>query len=1116
MSLIDSAANAARAAAAAAAAAAKAAAEAAARAAAEAAAKAAAEAAKAAAKAAAEQAKPAKPQKPVAANDEFTPRNTANTRNTLRLDGGDAPTQPGKAGQTNTTAQTNGPPQTAAAESTPGTQPKPGQLPEKAEDLPKLFPELKDKSPEDLTKTYESMKTLVESNSLPEKATALGELAEQFPDTTKNVLEKLGVQDNKLAKLATNSEALKALGELTGKDTSPVDRAKAALELASATGEIFKPEDLKGVLNTALNGLPAGAKLAETISTFMDPEKGPIDKAKASLEMASALREFAGKEFPKLANDLRKLDGTFKAVGAAITLMDPEASVKDKALAAAQLAVEIPDLGKDLAAFKGVLEQLGVKNAAEVVEQAAAEAAVKGLAPELASKLTPQQLEGLKELATKVGPEELEKVLGGINDPKALDALTGQLGKLDPAAGKRLLSALGDMEHTALAKTLTDPKTVEQLGSLATKLDDEAMGHIAKMAKDMDADMLRTFLKFTDGVPADLLNTGIKGLGPALAEGGGKLVGKTLKMLDDVLGKMGVTVGKEVAEKVFKNLAKIIPVAGAVPGLIDAAKYGQEAAELRDKNKDLGFFALLGANLNGADAVVGTVLSATGVGAGVDLAVGALFGVAELALDLAFDAEKKKFEANPEGYQAPDWMKAVNLAGAALMGPAGAVQLGAYYGPEGAAQLAQWGIEKGAKGAVDLAKTMGVETAELAGDGLKGTAAFIRQMADVVRNPSKYGEAAANAARDAFNTAMEKGGEIAAEAKKALTGVIDEAKKLGQKGLETLQFIAQNPGEAAKMAVDGIKSVIDSGVDLATEAGKAVYKKAVETLETLKAGWDKLTGAAKEKAKELITSAGNAIKGAVDKAVQLGEKGVELLAWAATHPGEAAEAAKKAIGDALAKGGELAKKTWETIKGLGAQGLQLAESAIKGLKDLGGKAVETLKYIAENPGEAAAKVREWAGQALSDMVRKGGEMAKEAATAIKDFVDRRVDWAKGFARDLLKDGVAAFKDVAKAWATNLTEGGKEMLSALKDLGAAGVDALKDLAAVGGQLAEAAVGKLNDLAKAGIDTAKSALEGLAKLGGEVGRIAGNAFNAIKNATNGEINIGPVKVDVNPFW
>jgi ElaB/YqjD/DUF883 family membrane-anchored ribosome-binding protein len=363
---------------------------------------------------------------------------------------------------------------------------------------------------------------------------------------------------------------------------------------------------------------------------------------------------------------------------------------------------------------------------------------------------------------------------------------------------------------------------------------------------------------------------------------------------------------------------------------------------------------------------------------------------------------------------------------------------------------------------------------------------------------------------------MEKGGEIAAEAKKVLGNVVDEAKKLGEKGLDTLKFIAQNPGEAAKMAVDGIKNMIESGADLVKQGGEAVLKKAAETLDSLKAGWETLKGAAAEKAKELITSAKAGLQTVMNKAVELGEKGLETLKWAATHPGEVADMAKKAFTDIMAKGGELAQKAWEGIKSLGAQGLEFAESTVKALKDAGGKAVETLKYIAENPGEAAAKVRDWAGQTLTDIAKKGGELATEAATAIKDFVDKRVDWAKKFAVDMLKEGVESFKNVAKAWATNLSEGGKEILGALKDLGGAGVDALKDLASAGGRLAESAVGYLNDLAKSGIDAAKSALDGLSKLGGEVGRLAGDAFNAVKNATNGEVSVFGVDVDLNPFW
>jgi hypothetical protein len=1017
-----------------------------ARAAAEAARRAAEEAARKAAEAAARRAaaekakneaaaKSNKPQKPVATRDEFSATG---------------------AGQPQATSAT----QTAKPE-----EAKPGSLPAKPEELPKLFPELKNKSKEDLKKTYEAMKKLVEGN-FSEQVGALGTLVKQFPDTTKDVLEKLGVKDNRLVKLATNSKALAALSKLTDEKASVADKAKAALELAHTAGSTFKPQELKGVLNHVLNGLPAGAKLAEAIGVFSDPNKSPIDKAKAALGLAEALKDFAGTSFPQLANELRKLDGTFRAVSAAITLLDPKASVKDKALAAAQLAAELPDLQNDLVAFKDALKQAGVKNVDEVVAQAGIDAAVKGLAPELASRLTPQQLQTVQELAAKVGPDKLEAVLKGIQDPKALDGLMGQLGKLDAAAGKRLLSTLGGMEHGNLAKVLSDPKTIEQLGTLATKLDDGAAGVLARIAKDIDPDGLKTLLKFTDGVSPDLLKTSLKGLDGVLQQGGGKLLGKALGVLDDVLGKMGIQVGKEVAEKVFKNLVKIIPFAGAVPGVIDAARYAKEAAELQGKNKDLGFFALMGAQLNGADAVVGTILSATGVGAAVDVGVGALFGVAELALDLAFDAEKAKYNADPQNYQAPGWMKAVNLAGAAAMGPAGAATLAAYYGPEGAAELAQWGIETGAKGAVELARSVGVSAAEATGDSLKLQAAMIRQLADVIRNPSKYGEAIATKARDTFNTVMEKGGQLATEARKILSGVIEDAKKLGEKGLDTLKFIAQNPGEAARMAVDGIKSLIETGGELLAAGKDAVLKKAVETLESLKAGWERLTGAAKEKAKELITAAGSAISTAINKAVEAGEKGLELLKWAVTHPGEVGALAKKAFTDVLAKGGELARKAWDGIRGLGAKGLELAESAIKSLKEAGGKAVETLKYIADNPGEAAAKVRDWVGQTLSDMVRKGGEAAKDAAIAIRDFVDRRVDWAKKFAVDLLKDGVDAFKEVAKAWAQNLTEGGKEILLALKDLGAAGVDALKDLASAGGKLAEAAVGYLGDLAKMG--------------------------------------------------
>jgi hypothetical protein len=485
-------------------------------------------------------------------------------------------------------------------------------------------------------------------------------------------------------------------------------------------------------------------------------------------------------------------------------------------------------------------------------------------------------------------------------------------------------------------------------------------------------------------------------------------------------------------------------------------------------------------------------------------------------MELAFDAEKAKMEADPQNYKAPDWMKAVNLAAAAAQGPQGMVELAAYYGPEGAAELTQWGIEKGTKGAIEAARFVGVEGAEATGRQLKMTAGFIRQMADVIRNPSKYGDAVANKARDAYNTVLEKGGAMAEEAKKVIGGVIDEAKKKGLEGLETLKFIAQNPGPVAKMAVDGIKSMIQEGGELIKQGGAAALKKAVETLQGLKQGWENLQGAAKEKAKELIESAKGGIQTAFNKAVEMGEKGLELLEWAVKNPGELGEMGKKAFMDVLAKGGAAAQKAWDSIQNMGKDGLALAEAGIKKLKDAGAQGVETLKHIVNNPGQFANEVRGWVAQSLKDMAKSTGDAAKAAAGAIKEFADRRVDWAKNLAVELLRDGVGAMKEVAAAWGKELTDGGREVVAALKDLGDAGVNALQDLANYGGELANLAVDKLQELARMGVDKARNALNSLSNLASEVGNRARNAYNnvtgAISNAASNAYNSLPSRQQV----
>lgn len=991
------------------------------------------------------------------------------------------------------------------------------KLPKNPDDLPKYFPELKGADKETIKKAYDAMNQ-VATGTPSEKLKGLSDLAKQFPDTLGAVVEKLGVKDKALTKLATNKDALAALSTLTDPAKGKADKAQAALQLAKAAGDAFKPEELKGVLNTALNGMPAAEKLIGAVSAWTDPSKSGLDKAKATLELASALKDFAGADSAKLANQLRVLDGPLKAASAALTMLDPEASTEDKVWAGAQLATEIPDLKQNLTAFKDLLKTAGVKDAEKIAEGAtkAADVAVKGLDPKLAKSLTEAETKQLQELATKLGPDELEPVLKGITDKATLQTLQKQLGGLPDDAGKRLLKTLGGLEHSVLEKAIKNPELAGSLAKLAGKLDDEGAKIVSKMVADFDEAGLKTLAKFTDQLGPDALKNGLKILGPAVEKGGSKVLGQGLKVLDSTLLKMGVKLTGEVAEKVLKNLAKVVPVAGAIPNAIDAVKYGKEAIELRDKNKDLGYLAMVGAGLNAADGVVGIALDLTGVGVGVDIAVSVGFSAAEIALDIGFEQEKAKMLADPEHYQAPGWVKGVNLAFAAAQGPGGVASLAAYYGPEGAAQLVEWGVQTGAKGAIDVARFAGVTAAEATGDQLKTAGAMMHQLADVIRNPTKYGKAVADAAINTYNTVIEKGGELAKQAKEALGQVIDEAKRLGTKGLDTLKWIATNPGPAAKMAVDGIKSAITTGIDLASDAGKALYKKGVETLESLQKGWETLKGAAAEKAKELITAAKDGLKSALDTAVKAGEKAVDLVTWAATHPGEVGRMAKDAVVDALKKGGELAKKTWDGIKAMGDKGLELAQSAITSLKNAGEAAVDTLKYVISNPGEAAAKVRDWAGQTLKDLVVAGGEAAKKAAGAIKEFIDNRLDFAMKLGKDLVQSGAKAFMDVAKAWKDNLTEGGKAFLDGLKDLGSAGVDALKDLAKIGGQVATYAVGKLESLAKAGIGYARDALGALADFGGEVGKAAKTAVNTLADWTDGEFSVGGYKVDLNPFW
>lgn len=782
------------------------------------------------------------------------------------------------------------------------------------------------------------------------------------PKEAKETVEagkKLQLTEQELTNLARNDSGRNALRTLANPDSKPADRVSAGLELAKSVGDAIGPEKFQGVLGKAFAGLPSAKGVVDSISAFADPKASPEKKAKSLLTLGQSVKDFVGPEaFPKLAQDLRKLDGTARAAGAALTLFDDTAKPQDRALAALQLAGELPGAAKDLKALHDIIKEARVPGAEALISDTnkLADLARNQVDPSLARNLTPGQIASVTEAVNKVGADNLGPVLKNVTDPAAMDgmlkslngmdadagkkllttaqsldpkvlneafkdsktvdnlakaagqldakelsaalkqvktgeglkALTGELAKVDAAQGNKLLQAAKVLDTDALDSVLKNADSLKNFSDVVKGLDDKGVQALAKTLKNMDKEGIDTVLKYGSKVPPEVLQNGLRLLGPVIDKVGGRAIGEGFKLLDKLVGKMGVELTGEVAGKVFKNLAKIVPAIGAVPGLVDAGLLAKESAELHGKNKDLGYLALVGSELNAVDSVGGLLLDATGVGAGVDLAAGAALGIAELAIDIGLNSEKAKMEKNPDGYEAPDWVKGVNLAASAATAPLGVAQLVGYYGPKESFELARWG---------------------------------------------------------------------------------------------------------------------------------------------------------------------------------------------------------------LSKGGELASKAWDLLKKAGPAVAQLIPEAIEGLKNLGEKGVETLNHILQNPGDVAKETLEHAGKALTEMARLQGEVAKKAAQAIAGFVDSGADWAKDAAVNLLKDGVGAMKDVASAWANNVTDGAREVVDRLEGLGEAGVAALQELSKAGGQLAELTVDKLKGLAKAGVGVAKDALEGLGKLGGKVGDLAGDALDGL---------------------
>ena len=107
-------------------------------------------------------------------------------------------------------------------------------------------------------------------------------------------------------------------------------------------------------------------------------------------------------------------------------------------------------------------------------------------------------------------------------------------------------------------------------------------------------------------------------------------------------------------------------------------------------------------------------------------------------------------------------------------------------------------------------------------------------LADMIRHPKKFGAAAEQIVNGAIGKLGElaKGaGELATAAKEQFDQIVGDLRKLGEKGLQTLGWIASHPGEAAQKAAQALSDMASEALRLGTEAGKKIVQGAMNALD---------------------------------------------------------------------------------------------------------------------------------------------------------------------------------------------------------------------------------------------------------------------------------------------
>lgn len=913
-------------------------------------------------------------------------------------------------------------------------------------------------SDEEVTQILADINTLREG-SQADRVQAVFSLAQNLqPDEIGELAKELDIDDQAIVKLLTDTKAIEAVATLVNGDSSAADKVSAAITLVESTGALASG-NLEAALKGPLASISAGQELISLIETFRNPDASALEKTEAILEFAVAAKDSLGTLAPNLAQELRRLDSLGNSVAAALTILDSNASTADRLKAVADLFANVPDVKTDVGTLSQRLVDQVLGRHADIAFELP-EAVLDTIDPAVANALSPEDVSRINklnaELAVEGSDSLVAKLLSNVESPDSISGLLDALdSQSDTATRKALVETLSGLKPGALDDLLSSSvggrNGAVVLGETLAKLDPDNQAALAKLIREFDADsidfLLRVSSKVDDNALAEFLSVAAKLPSDK--------VGQVLGFIDTALSKAGVQITSDVAAKLLRNAAKLIPAAGALPAIYDAARLAEIAADT-SLPPDIRFLAAQGVKVNAGDAVF-SVIEAFTAWTGVSVAVDVGIGVVALVTDLIVGDQLAKYEqaqAAGEEYTAPAWLTTANVSSAAAQGPTGWIEYWAIYGADDGVAALGIAAETGGTAAIHAAEGILTLGAEGIGEGLEVTADGLHLLADIIRNPDVYGDKAVEFGRQAaeqLNELAEGVGDLAEAAAQELADVVSDLRQLGEDGIEALGWIASNPGQAAELAVEAIGNIASDALELGTTAARAVAREALEKLDELA----DLSEALAEHVEAVVSDV-------ADKAIELGEQGIEALGWIASNPGQAADIAKKALVDVAVQGGELAQAAYAEIVDLGEAGVELAKEVANELIDLGEDGIEMLAFVVTHPGEAA----ELAVQGLKDIASGIGDAAERAGEELVDLAEDGYETAKDAVQTLLLEGGEAFRNVVTALGDNIGPGLVSVLNGLADVGDAGRDALKGLADAGFNFAldglESAADAISDL------------------------------------------------------